>query len=163
MTDQTNKSSRRDLAWPIGIAAFLVFFVLILIVAIIASSMQNRDLVEDQYYGKGLKHEEQMERSKRAMSDSTRVQVDYNETIGDLTLTFPDNDISGTVTLYRPSHAALDQSEGIRLDENREFHVTTDGLPGGLWRLKVLWKENDLEYYHEESLVLKDRRKKRKR
>lgn len=158
MTDMAVKTTRKAQAWPIGIAAFLVLFVLSLIGVAIFASLQPHDLVVRDYYDAGLEFQKQVDSEARAEADGIPFEVTQLAQPHALRLRFADrflaSPLTGTATLYRPSNAGFDRTVALALDSEGRQQLDLAGLPTGLWRVKVRWTQGGVDYYHEASVVV---------
>lgn len=147
----------KKLNWGSGIALFYIFFVLILISFVIFTFFNKVDLVEDNYYKKELvyqKHIEKIDRTSK-LTDQLKIISD-NEYIE---LLFPVNIVSskigGTINFYRPSNRKLDFSVAVSPDLSGRQIVETKKIAKGLWKVKVNWKSDSLDYYNEQVIIIK--------
>jgi len=158
MSDAAATSSKKALAWPIGIAAFLTLFVLSLVGVAIFASFQPHDLVVRDYYDAGLEFQKQVDSEARAEAEGTPFEVIQLAQPHALRLQFADRflatPLAGTATLYRPSNAGFDRTVTLALDSDGQQQLDLEGLPTGLWRVKVRWEQGGEDYYHETSVVV---------
>lgn len=149
---------RKGLSWGVGIWLLYGGFVLFTLAIVAYASLQDFDLVESDYYEKGVAYQTQIDRLERtrALVDQPRVVV--NGSARTLTLLFPKQfdaaKVSGGVSLYRPSNSAYDRTDAIRLTADREQIVSMADLPPGLWKVKLDWQYDGVSYYNEEVIVL---------
>ena len=98
-------STQTDNRWAIGLIVAFVIFGAGLTVMVVASVTRNIDLVTDDYYEKGLKHEQRIQTLRRTQALEEQVSVVPAE--GAIALSFPDQFspalVKGEVLLYRPS------------------------------------------------------------
>jgi hypothetical protein len=150
------KSAKRRFHWGWGIAALYGGFALFILVIVWYAAMQRFDLVDKDYYAKGIDYERQIERIRRAdaLPEKPMVQIEG----GELVVRFPSvgrsDDYSGTVTIFRPSAASLDIASPITLDQEFSQRVASDRLVAGLWRVKLAWTVGGIEYYQEREMRL---------
>jgi nitrogen fixation protein FixH len=64
------------------------------------------------------------------------------------------NEISGTVSFYRPSDAGLDNDVKLGLDAAGRQSVHVGSLRAGLWKVRVQWKAASREYFFEKPIVI---------
>ncbi len=158
MSDSEDKKSFKYLAWPVGLTAFIILFVLALLVTTLITSLQRTDLVTKRYYAEGLDYEEQQERIKRAGLPENKIDIRLRTRENRLDLQFPSNvnpdSVSGSIKLYRPSLAALDRDFKISLDSSRNQSIDLERISRGYWKIKILWNSRGEDFYTEETLVL---------
>ncbi len=147
----------KNMAWPIGITVFLVLFAGGLIGFLFYSTSLRFDLVEEDYYQKGLQYQDRIEQKKRteALSQPLRWKVEAGN---QLHLYFPEvarsNRVEGQIHLFRPSDARMDRKFPLNLTENAEQVLNLKGFTSGLWRVKIQWQIDGKDYYYEEAFTL---------
>lgn len=141
--------------WGFGVAAIYGGFVLFILGLVVYASIQDRQLVEESYYEKGLAYQEKIDRIKRSIN---RLEIEHrydNQEIV-LQLLSPDSakELSGDVELIRPSDARLDRLFMLDLDSLGQQVISTKGLLSGLWRIEINWTMDTLDYYNESRIVI---------
>ena len=144
--------------WGWGIVALYGGFVIFMLGIVAYASLQHFDLVDKDYYARGVDYERQIERIKRADSLEFQPTLTVEPATGELLLRFPQGgspgDISGTVTLFRPSAASLDFVVPLQLGADFTQRIKPDRLANGMYRTKLLWVVAGKEYYQERELLL---------
>lgn len=144
------------LNWGTGlVVSFLVFAAAILIMVYI-SMHREVDLVSDDYYQQELKHQEQIDNSKRSNALAVQPTINVTGTVIALKLpnTFSPANTSGTLTFYRPADRKRDFVLPLKLDSSGVQTVQASALQKGLWRIKISWRQQNQSYYHEEPIML---------
>ena len=105
-------TDKKRFHWGWGIAALYAGFALFILVIVGYASLQHFDLVEQDYYAKGIDYERQIDRLKRteALPEKPIVLFDGGEVVVRFPAVSQPTDYNGTVTLFRPSAASLDIS-----------------------------------------------------
>ena len=150
---------KKSTLWPIGITATYVLFVIGMFAFIIFSFSVNTDLVENDYYQKGLDYQQQINRIKNTRQLAQSIQFSYDKQNNDYVITAPANSslsaISGVVVFFRPSDKTQDKRIPLRFDSNGVFRYSLSGFSKGYWRIKIFWNIGQNEYFNEDSLYLK--------
>lgn len=150
------KKEKNPLAWPIGIMVTYAVFMLFLFGYLAFARSQRVDLVASDYYQQEIAYQQQIDRLERTSALAHKPTIEYEPVTGVVTLRFPENiepaQVQGRLTLFRPSNAALDITTPIHLNTAGEQVIRTQKLRKGLWRVKLLWRLNGLEYYVEDVL-----------
>ena len=142
--------------WGAGLVVAFVLFAVLIIAMVVISMRQNIDLVSEDYYDRELRHEEQVQKSRRtsALGDSLKVETSQQS----VTVRFPGEYArmhpEGMVTFYRPSDKTKDFSRPLELDSTGTLHVSLAGMDPGIWKLKLEWTWSGTEYYREETVVI---------
>jgi hypothetical protein len=144
--------------WPLGIAIIYIAFVLILVALIIFSRFQRVDLVTEDYYDREIKYQQQINRIDRAQSLSEPVHWIHDNKKRVVIVNFPPDfnpdQIQGNILFFRPSDAKQDRVVAVNLSADGTQQISTQNLTPGLWKLKVFWHVNKIEYYEEGILIV---------
>jgi hypothetical protein len=142
--------------WAIGIVGGFVVFVGAIMTLVIMSMSKEVDLVTDHYYDKELRYQERIHALDRASDSSAAIVIE--ERRDTLLLHFPPTvdgrRLAGTVTLYRASNSKQDRAFALRPDASHQQTIATAGLMPGLWRVKLEWRVEGVEYYSERVVML---------
>jgi len=150
---------KKSTLWPIGITAVYTFFVLAMIVFIIFSLNVNVELVEDDYYQKGLKYQTQIDRVRNTAKLSQPLKYLFNKKNKKYIITAPQNielsKISGDVIFFRPSNRKMDKKIQLKFDSNGVFVSSMSSMEKGYWRVKIFWNIGQMDYYNEDILNIR--------
>ena len=142
------------LNWGWGIAIFFVCFILLLAFNLIFSSLQKNDMVRPDYYQKELEYQKQID--KNARTKKLNEQIKISQSSAALIIQFPkqfsNSDISGNISLYRPSNDKLDKNIKIQTNDEKIIIIDIRDYQKGLWKLKIDWSAGGIDYYNEESI-----------
>lgn len=154
----SNTPDKTKFHWGWGIVSLYGGFVIFMLGIVAYASLQHFDLVDKDYYARGVDYERQIERIKRADSLAVQPTVSFESSTGELVLRFPHegspSDFSGTLTLFRPSAASLDFVVPLELAPDYTQRIKPDRLAKGMYRTKLLWVVAGKEYYQERELLL---------
>ncbi len=142
--------------WGIGIViSFVVFAACILTVVYIALSSKV-DLVMDDYYEKELKYQQHIDVEKNTKTLGKKVEVSF--TASSMNIKFPQistaNNVSGSIMFFRPSDKSKDFTKTIKLDSLFTQSISTEGVPRGMWRVKISWNAANQKYYFEQPIII---------
>jgi hypothetical protein len=154
MEDLEPKS--KEWKWPYGILAGYLLFVTATIGFVVFTFTVKTDLVVDQYYEKTLVYQDQIDRERNAMELAEPIQISLVDS--NLEIIFPsehlDGVTEGTINLYRPSNALLDETISIEKDGTGRQIVDLSTRQNGVWKVQVLWEHAGVEYYTESTIFL---------
>ncbi|CDF79707.1 putative cytochrome cbb3 oxidase maturation protein CcoH [Formosa agariphila KMM 3901] len=143
--------------WGTGIViAFVCFiaFIMYFVVNMMVGDRFNHDLVVEDYYQQELTLQDDIDKEKN--SQTLEENVSWKKTAEGILIQFPksinETQISGIVSLYRPSNKALDFELPIAL-KNHTLLVPEANLVDGRWNLKVDWTNNGSSYIYKQSLT----------
>ena len=149
---------KKSTRWPLGIGLFYGAFVLALVLFAVFSTRHRMDLVTRDYYGEQLRYQQQIDRSQRANALETPVRLDYDRKSGLITIIFPAEmdplAVEGEIHFFRPSDASLDRHIPLHLSPEHRQVIPVHNLAKGYWKVKLTWKVNGVEYYHEEAVMI---------
>ena len=144
------------LNWGTGIAIAFLIFAAGILVMVYVSMNREIDLVSDDYYQQELRHQDQIESTKRSnvLSEQPSVVVSNTTLTLKLPKEFAGGKTSGTLTFYRPADRKRDFTVPLKLDSAGAQLVSTSTLQRGLWRIKIRWSQLSQTYYHEEPIMV---------
>lgn len=140
--------------WGTGIFIVIVVFMAACAVFFIFANRQDNSLVESDYYAKGLKYEEviQKRRNTAALKNLPLIQLDKDM----LKIKYPSelkgNAVQGTVYLYRPSDKKFDQFITLAFDTAMVQQIPSVILHKGMYIVKLDWTMNGKSYYYEKEI-----------
>jgi len=148
----------KDKIWPVGLTVFIVVMVISTLIHVYYTKQKKFDLVTEEYYQKGIKYQEQIDRINRAKNPVNKVTWKFIDAKKSLLLSFPNDNlnskISGNITFYRPSDASQDKTIPLKVLDNNQQILNLENMSKGYWRIKIFWSRNDQEFYFEDKIVL---------
>ena len=152
MTQQHKKSK-----WGFGIFAFYGAFILFILALVLFVSIQDIQLVDENYYANDLAYQEHIDQVAQTKALSTDVKIAYDAKSRSLIFDFPQEidakSISGTIILFRPSNSHLDARVAIQADEAGRQIIDAAGMATGMWRVRIYWQDETKKYFSEEVIV----------
>lgn len=143
--------------WGFFIAALYGGFVLFILACVGFASFQRFDLVEKQYYEKGIAHQDQIDQMNRVASLSAAPTFKYVSSPASLVISFPSSingaDVTGQVLLFRPSNSSYDRTVPLAVAGDGTQSVDMNNLPAGKWKVKMTWAYQGQSYYQEELII----------
>jgi hypothetical protein len=142
--------------WGHGIFIFLTIFLLSMAFVVYKGFQEKNALVEEEYYPKGLAFQQQIDR--RTNADAMSEKIKLEEMDGNVVVTYPalfaGKKLDGTLYFYRPSDDAGDFKESMISDSLLQQKIPLKKLMQGKYIVKLSWKMDGKEYYHEEALLI---------
>ncbi|MBQ0734762.1 FixH family protein [Aquimarina celericrescens] len=134
----------------IGFISFIMYFV----VKMNTNDKYQHDLVTEEYYKEELAFQKEIDAEKNAKALKNNIRVE--KTSDGLVITFPEDknyeDITGTISLYRPSNKKLDFEIPIKLS-NSKVTISNNNLIEGRWNITINWTYLDTLYLFKESFT----------
>jgi nitrogen fixation protein FixH len=142
--------------WEIGIWFVYGGFVTFILGCIAYVAFRRADLVEFDYYEKGLEYQRQIGKIQSGANE--RPQITYDKNRASVILTFSDsqksNNISGSVLFFKPSDAEQDFEISLNPDSGKIQIINDKRLGKGFWRVKINWQIGEQKYYFEDQLYI---------
>ncbi|SMD43596.1 FixH protein [Aquiflexum balticum DSM 16537] len=137
--------------WGKGIILTLVAFG-ILMIGMVTFCIKQDDihLVTQNYYEEEIKYQDQIEKMINASEIGYNVLV-YDSQLKKVDLLLPKG-AKGTLHLFRPSDARLDQKIAFDITETNASSINVKDLKPGYWRIKLSWSEDGKEFYEEKKI-----------
>ena len=159
---QNNTSARRrkngQSLWGWGVALLYAGFALFILVLVGYASLQDFQLVEDNYYEKGITYQGQIDKRTNAAGLARNLSWEFDAANGALTIFFPDDfvreNITGDIALFRPSNAHLDKTLAIAADSLNRQTIDCKDIAKGKWELKIDWAVGERSFYFEDMLII---------
>ena len=144
--------------WGIGVWLLYGGFVVFILAVVLFASFQDFELVRDNYYQKDFVYQKHLEDSRRIEGLRFKPAIAYDRANQEISFAFPDSakvtGIKGTLELFRPSDATLDKTLAISLNEDKKMIVNAGDLTAGVWRVRVGFTLDTLDYYLEEMVIV---------
>lgn len=125
--------------WGHKLVFFGALFMLFVLFMVYRISTQKVDLVDANYYERGVKYQDELNKFYEGAALNPHIQFDA-QTGG---LQFQaDARVSGQLTIYRPSDAGMDITLPFETDSTKSFTYVTVALQRGLWKATFEWNVN---------------------
>jgi hypothetical protein len=126
-----------------------MFFVAFMVYKI---TTQKVDLVDDNYYEKGVRYQEEINKFNATEGVESNISFDLNQQL----ITFKSNisGLKGKALFYRPGDVNLDFETDFVLNENGEFTYSIAQLAKGLWKVTFEWTLNGKLMATEKQFVI---------
>jgi nitrogen fixation protein FixH len=142
--------------WGTGVLFVFTLFVLGVAGMVVTAFMNRVELVSDDYYQRGVLYEERLTvlRRSEAMADSIVIAASS----GGIEIRFS-REVArrlseGRVSLYRPSDQGMDRVLSVALDSAGYQRVPMSPRDGGMWKVRVSWVAESLDFYREAAVVV---------
>lgn len=146
-------------AWAWGIVGACGLFISVMLGFVAFSFFsQGVDLVSRDYYQQEIEHQRQIDRVTRTGNLPEGIAWELTQEGNQAMFSFPQEQVKepmrGSIHLYRPADASLDQKWEIALDRQGRQRVPLASLAPGRWRVKIDWRLGEEEYYSEFALTV---------
>lgn len=143
------------MGWGKKITLVYIGFVALIITMVVISMRQKVDLVSKDYYAKELNYQSDINKMSNAKALKSELKCSVvNNTIE---LIFPEEhankNIDAIAFVYKPSDNKSDKEIKFTSTEGRYVFSTQDFVKG-MYKIKVDWKVDNIEYQTEKVVVL---------
>ena len=142
--------------WGVGITLTIIVFTIISLLFIYFAFNQDINLVRDDYYEAEVQFNEKLETIKRTkkLTEELKIKLIPNFISVQFPAEIGDQEISGTIFLYRPSDEKLDFKLPIEIDSSKNQLIPTDKMITGQWKIQVDWTADTNRYFNNKILMV---------
>lgn len=144
------------LHWGTGIAIAMGLMIIGMLVLVAIATRQDFDLVEKDYYQKGINYQTQIERiaNTNSLIDKPVLQLDGTVLRIQFPVWFSGKNLDGNVTVYSPVSENYDKSFGLKPDSLLSQQIPLHELKPGRYTVKLEWTANQTPYYLEHEIQI---------
>ena len=128
----------KKLNWGHKLVFFTAIFMVFIITMVYQISAQKIDLVDQNYYERGVMYQQDINKYKASSEVPHEVSFQTAQQTLRFQVSGPER-FGGTLILYRVDDAALDLEVPFQLGEQGEFSYATTGLKKGPWKATFEW------------------------
>lgn len=140
--------------WGKGILLTIIGFVILIMTMVVFSvRMDGIELVTENYYEEEIKYQNQIEKASNA-AGLEQVAILFHPEQQELQLRLAKG-AKGTLWLFRPSEALLDQKIELDFSKDKEQFISLKDLKAGYWKVMLSWQQEGKAYYEEKKIHLK--------
>lgn len=144
------------MSWGYRITFLILGFVCFMTFLAVSAFRQNFDLVSEDYYGKELAFESQIEKQKN--QQQIKEPVFYRISDDTMGVVFAKElsakEITGDLLFFRPSDANKDRVVSILCDTNGVHKISAALLSKGMYRLQIDYAVDGKKYYSEQNIMI---------
>lgn len=128
--------------WGHKLVFFGALFMLFVLFMVYRISTQQVDLVDTNYYERGVKYQDEL--NKYTEAKALKPSVEFDATTGVLVFKIEaDELVAGNLNIYRPSDAKMDFTIPFSTDSAKTFTYSTVAMQKGLWKATFEWISNN--------------------
>lgn len=145
--------------WPYAIVVCMILFMAYIAMFVYKAMKQDVGLVSKDYYEQEIKYQDQIERVKRtqALGD---VMVNYSAedktVLLQMPATYREKNLTGTITLFRPSNDKLDKQLPLELGRDQSQLLDAKDLESGIWKVRVSFSDGEETFYSEKTIQIQE-------
>jgi len=139
--------------WGTKLVIAIILFMGFIFILVYLSTQNTIDLVERDYYPKGLKYQTRIEEIKNASMYFDHFDIKKEDS--QMVLSIPPIDAdSGSIVFFRPSDQTLDFASKIQPDTAGFMYFPINEFEKGLYVMKVHWFKNTDGFYIEKKFFV---------
>ncbi len=139
--------------WGTKLLIAIILFMSFIFALVYLSTQNSINLVEKDYYPKGLKYQARIDDIKRAIPLKERFGITQTDEL--IILTIPEiNPDSGSIVFFRPSDQQLDITSKIEPDSTGRIYFPHGDFKRGIYIYKIRWYENGNGFYIEDKFFI---------
>lgn len=138
--------------WGYRIAIFFTCFVLFMLTMVYKCVQQDFDLVAENYYAQEIAYQDRIDRLANTAKLEKKPIYEVRESY--LNIDFPFAIESGKIYCFRPSDETLDFEHLLALSEQYQYKIPLSEFTTGVYKLKVEWQQNAINYYQEKEIFI---------
>ncbi|RLD32646.1 MAG: hypothetical protein DRJ02_01830 [Bacteroidetes bacterium] len=139
--------------WGTKLLIAIILFMSFIFVLVYLSTQNSINLVEKDYYPKGLKYQTRIDDIKRAAELKDQFNITQTDEL--IILTIPEiNPDSGSIVFFRPSDQQLDMTSEIEPDSSGRIYFPYRNFKRGIYIYKIHWYENGNGFYIEDKFFI---------
>jgi hypothetical protein len=131
----------------IGMGSFMAFIITLAVLMIRSGS---DDLVDKDYYQKGIEYDKDYDRKSQMQKDQAEPEI----SIGDSIRIVFNKPMTGTVRFLHPSDNKKDRIVSLNSGIAKEVALSLSDIAKGHWKLIIEWKSDAKEYLFEKSITI---------
>ena len=141
------------ISWGHGVVIALGAFILFILgmIFLFPIGKQNSELITENYYEEELKYQDVID--AKNLSDNLAEKPTVTLQNQGITIVFPKEFANEKTTfnfyLYRTENRNLDIKKDFTLDGNNTFTIPANVVAKGSYTLKLMWKNNNLNYQRD--------------
>lgn len=141
--------------WGTKLTIVIIMFMLLILSFVYRSFQRDVNLVEKDYYPKGLEYQQRIDeiKSGRRFEHQVSLVQKAGKVILHLPLIKPD---SGMVLFFRPSSTHDDIRKLMPHDSLNQMEFDNKQFIAGRYILKLYWEQNSHKYFIEKSFTFKE-------
>jgi hypothetical protein len=143
------------MSWGYRIAILTGSFVLFMTAMVISAFRQNFDLVTEDYYGRELVFQQQIDKQQNQSTLTTEFTYVVNDSM--VSVIFPDElkgqKIVGKMLFFRPSDAKKDLLIDIELKDGVQ-NFSKELFSPGMYKLQIDYETSTKKYFEEKQIMI---------
>ncbi len=137
--------------WGNRIVLAFILFAAFIGYMVVKAFQEDFDLVAEDYYAQEINYQQKLNKLSNTANDGKAVLVKQRG--GEIQLTFPDEEATGSIHFYHPSRKIFDRTFEISLTDQMQ-KIDRSELIAGSYRVNISWKTGEEDYYQQSSIYI---------
>lgn len=131
----------------IGMALFMAF---IITLAVLMIRSDSDDLVDTNYYEKGIEYNKDYDRKNQLIKDKAEPEIIVED---NLTIIFKSPAV-GSIRFIHSSDKTKDNTMNINSGTGTQVEFPLESFRKGHWKVSLEWKSNGKSYMYDKNIVI---------
>jgi hypothetical protein len=131
----------------IGMGLFMSF---IITLAVLMIRSESDDLVDVNYYEKGIEYDKDYIRKNQLITDKAEPEISVSD---QLTIIFK-SPAKGSIRFIHPSDKTKDNTLSIDSGSDNQVQIPLNEYRKGHWKVSIEWKSNEKSYLYEKDIII---------
>lgn len=131
----------------IGMALFMSF---IITLAVLMIRSDSDDLVDVNYYEKGIEYDKDYERKSQLIKDNAEPEISVND---NLKIVFK-GPAKGNIRFIHPSDKTMDSTMNFNSGTTNQTELPLKNFRKGHWNISLEWESNGKAYLYNKNITI---------
>jgi hypothetical protein len=131
----------------IGMGLFMSF---IITLAVLMIRSESDDLVDVNYYEKGIEYDKDYVRKNQLITDMAEPEISVSD---QLTIIFK-SPAKGSIRFIHPSDKTKDNILSIDSGSDNQVQIPLNEYRKGHWKVSIEWMSNEKSYLYEKNIII---------
>lgn len=127
-----------------------LFMSFIITLAVLMIRSDSDDLVDTNYYEKGIEYDKDYVRKTQLIEDKAEPEISVND---QLTIIFKSPAI-GSIRFLHPSDNTKDSTMNINSGAGNQVEFPLDNFRKGHWKVSLEWESNGKSYMYDKNIII---------
>ncbi len=127
-----------------------LFMSFIITLAVLMIRSDSDDLVDTNYYEKGIEYNKDYDRKNQLIKDKAEPEIIVKD---NLTIIFKSPAI-GSIRFLHPSDKTKDSTMNINSGTGTQVDFPLESFRKGHWKVSIEWKSNGKSYLYDKNIVI---------
>lgn len=152
MDTNSSKINSFRFNWGIGIAFFMLLFILWMLSFLVRAFFHQESLVTKDAYEQGLQYQQKIDAVTRTETKTHKIQI--TRSTNGLEANLAILNVPILIQCKRPDNPTLDFIINLHTDNTGKLTIPTTKFKAGKWNISFEWSEDNQKYYFQQSIFI---------